>query len=152
MLSCLSFSGWVLPPASEAAMPSISRWAAELNPTGLSRCGSSGSFISSAVDPRIRCASQRWDTCSLFKTTLISIIITMAHNTILEVANIDEAAENDYLQFYSFFSLTILVFWPTTLLILFIQITLVIVVFGAASSCLQQKSSKRTQLETSWWA
>lgn len=76
----------------------------------------------------------------------------MAHNTILEVANIDEAAENDYLQFYSFFSLTILVFWPTTLLILFIQITLVIVVFGAASSCLQQKSSKRTQLETSWWA
>lgn len=61
---CLVFSvsGWVPPPASEAATPSIRPWAAELDPTGPPRCGSSGSFTSSAVGRRTPNASPRWDS------------------------------------------------------------------------------------------
>lgn len=121
--SCLSFSGWVLPPASEATMPSISRWAAELNPTGPSRCGSLGSFTSSAVDRRILCASQRWDTCSCcFHLALkISIsIITTARMTTCNmkgVAHVDDPTDNyplSFTEFYNFFQLIILVFQPAT--------------------------------------
>lgn len=61
LLSCVCTSGWVLPPASEAATPSTSRWAAEFDPMGPSKCGSSGSFTSSAVDRRILCALPRSD-------------------------------------------------------------------------------------------
>lgn len=55
----LSTSGRVLPPASEAAMPSTSLWAAELSPTGPPSSGGSGSFTSSAVGRRTPCASPR---------------------------------------------------------------------------------------------
>lgn len=58
---CVSTSGRVLPPASEAATPSTSLWAAEPGPTDPSSCGSSGSFTSSAVGRRIQCASPRSD-------------------------------------------------------------------------------------------
>lgn len=58
---CVSPSGRVLPPASEAATPSTSLWAAEPGPTDPSSCGSSGSFTSSAVGRRIQRASPRSD-------------------------------------------------------------------------------------------
>lgn len=58
---CISISGRVLPPASEAATPSTSLWAAESSPTDPSSCGSSGSFTSSAVGHRIQSASPRSD-------------------------------------------------------------------------------------------
>lgn len=58
-LLSVSLSGRVLPPASEAVTPSTSRLAAELSPTGPSRCGNSASFTSSAVDRRTLCASPR---------------------------------------------------------------------------------------------
>lgn len=61
-LLSVSLSGWVLPPASEAVTPSTSRLAAELSPTGPSRCGNSASFTSSAVDRRTLCASPRWES------------------------------------------------------------------------------------------
>lgn len=64
-LFSVSLSGWVLPPASEAVTPSTSRLAAELSPTGPSRCGNSASFTSSAVDRRILRASPRWESFRL---------------------------------------------------------------------------------------
>lgn len=38
-----------------------------------------------------------------FQTAVINIIITTAHMVMLEVSNMDQAADNDLLEFYTFF-------------------------------------------------